>query len=358
MKIYLFLNTKILTFALPKDISGSYGFDFDVNEESKLINIEARDSKWVMYSTMDSSIVNGDMVLESVELKSDTFYNVKKNDEIYLIYVIDTSDNILSVYQYSDKLNLIISNTDNCNVKYEFGLKTEVEVNVFKKDNILRLEKEKGNVYINGFLVNNKANLNIGDVVNLFGLKITFLNNIILINYIPNKLTLLDIESGLSKYVFPDEEEPANVEIKDTDLYNKNDYYSKSPRLKKIDKKKEIKLDSPPNDTVNQEMPLILTIGPMMTMGATSIVTIMNILTKINSGVASIREQIPSLIVSFAMLVSMLVWPLVTKFYNSYMRKVKQKEILTKYTKYLDEKKTELTNEEVVQKDIILKMIL
>ena len=58
------------------------------------------------------------------------------------------------------------------------------------------------------------------------------------------------------------------------------------------------------------------------------------------------------------MLVSMLVWPLVTKFYNSYMRKVKQKEILTKYTKYLDEKKTELTNEEVVQKDIILKMIL
>ena len=66
-------------------------------EESKLINIEARDSKWVMYSTMDSSIVNGDMVLESVELKSDTFYNVKKNDELFLVYAVDVNENALTV---------------------------------------------------------------------------------------------------------------------------------------------------------------------------------------------------------------------------------------------------------------------
>ena len=57
MKIYLFLNTKILTFALPKDISGSYGFDFDVNEESKLIlKLEILNGlcilRWILLSLM------------------------------------------------------------------------------------------------------------------------------------------------------------------------------------------------------------------------------------------------------------------------------------------------------------------
>ena len=358
MKIYLFLNTKILTFSLPKDISGSYSFDYDNEEESKLINIEARDSKWVMYSTNESSIVSNGMELDSVVLKSDAFYNVKKNDELYLVYAIDISENVLSIYQYTDKVNLIIGNTNDCNVKYDFGLKTEVEVNVFKKDNVLRLEKTKGNIYVNGFGVTKNMNLKIGDVVNIFGLKITFLNNMILVNHIPSKLTVLDMESGLSKYVFPNDEEPVNREVKDIDLYNKNDYYSKSPRLKRIVEKKDIKLDSPPSDGVGQEMPLILTIGPMMTMGATSIVTIMSVLNRVNSNQTTIKEQLPVLAISGAMLISMLVWPLVTRLYNKHMQKVRKKELLVKYTKYLDEKKVELNNEEIVQKDIITENLL
>ena len=51
MKIYLYLEDKIMNFQLPKDIEGSYSFDENPEEEAKLINIEARDGTWVLYST-------------------------------------------------------------------------------------------------------------------------------------------------------------------------------------------------------------------------------------------------------------------------------------------------------------------
>ena len=42
MKIYLYLAEEILTFSLPNNISGSFSFDKNSEEESKLINIEAK----------------------------------------------------------------------------------------------------------------------------------------------------------------------------------------------------------------------------------------------------------------------------------------------------------------------------
>ena len=47
MRIYLFLADKIVDFVLPLEIMGSFSFDENPDEESKLINIEARDNQWV-----------------------------------------------------------------------------------------------------------------------------------------------------------------------------------------------------------------------------------------------------------------------------------------------------------------------
>ena len=57
MKIYLYLNDKIINFSLPGQIEGSFSFDYNMNEESKLINIEARDGNWVIYSTKNTKLI-------------------------------------------------------------------------------------------------------------------------------------------------------------------------------------------------------------------------------------------------------------------------------------------------------------
>ena len=358
MKIYLFLSDRLFAFSLPKDISGSYSFDYNDDEESKLINVEARDSRWVLYSTGESSIMNNNIAIDSVSLQANSFYNIKRGNSEYLIFVEDNKLNSLSIYQYSDNLNLNIGNTNNCNIKYDFGVNEEIEINIFKNNNNLTLKRVKGKVYVNSIFVNDFINLNIGDLITIYGLKLTFLMNIILFNYYSKTIPLIDVQSGIVKYSFPNDEEPINEEVKDVDLYNQNDYYSKSPRIRRLIETKNIKLDSPPNDSKSQEMPLILTIGPMVTMGATSVVTIVNTLSRAAANNTPISEQLPTLIMSGAMLASMLLWPLVTRLYNKHAQKVRMKEILEKYTKYLNEKREELVNEERLQKDIISENLL
>ena len=47
IRIYLFLNDRLVSFTLPKNNVGSYTFDADPQEETKLINVESRNNKWI-----------------------------------------------------------------------------------------------------------------------------------------------------------------------------------------------------------------------------------------------------------------------------------------------------------------------
>ena len=85
MKIYLFLRDRLVNFFLPKEVEGSFSFDEDSNEDIKLINVEARDGKWVIYSTNDVSIINNNSIIGYMELREDSFYVLKRKGERDLV---------------------------------------------------------------------------------------------------------------------------------------------------------------------------------------------------------------------------------------------------------------------------------
>ena len=87
MKIYLYLEDKIMNFQLPKDIEGSYSFDENPEEEAKLINIEARDGTWVLYSTEDSSVIADNNIVQDVVIRENTFYILRRDEKNYLIFI-------------------------------------------------------------------------------------------------------------------------------------------------------------------------------------------------------------------------------------------------------------------------------
>ncbi len=87
MKIFLFYPDKIYKFILPKEIEGSYGFDVDKNEVSKLINVEARDGNWVIFSVEDVQLYQNNSLITSAILADDSFFIVGKNGQRFLVYV-------------------------------------------------------------------------------------------------------------------------------------------------------------------------------------------------------------------------------------------------------------------------------
>ena len=359
MRIYLFLANKLLTISLPEEISGSFSFD-EVDTESKLINIEARDNKWVLYSTVDSKIISNGNQVESVEITSNTFYILNRDNKQYLIYAVDILENVLYTYKYDQNINLLIGNDNNCNIRYNCEYINGLIARIYYKDNGLLLEIGNNNIiYINNKIIRNQSNcLKIGDIINIFGLKIIILSNTILINSHPNRLAINEQLAKIVKFNYPAQEQNQNIEIKDKELYSKEEYYSKSPRIRRIIETKYIELSQPPKTTENAELPLILTIGPMMTMGTMSIVTIVNTMTRLGAKETTMKQAWPSLVTSGAMILSMFLWPLITRIYNKRMQKKKKAELIDKYGKYLEERKQELIDETKLQRDILIENLL
>ena len=356
MKIYLYLGNKLLNFSLPKTISGSFSFDENPEEESKLINIEARDNQWYIYSTTDSSlIVNGGTQI-SASLVANNYYTIRRNNIDYLIYVADLFDDSFLTYSYNEQLNLAIGNVQECNVNFSCELLNGVSANILYKDNHFVLEvQHESNVYLNDIrVISPSVFIRVGDQINIYGLRIIFLMNMLLINNPMNKVNINFQTAGIIYKPLLIGDKPEDKEIKEVELYSKEEYFSKSPRLRRIIKIKEIELSPPPRNGGESEMPLLLTIGPMITMGIVSVINVVNTVSKIQSGSTTIGQAWPQLVSSGVMLISMLLWPSLTKIFNKKIKEKRKKELNEKYTAYLNEKRQELLQEVNLQKSILI----
>ena len=358
MKIYLFLNNRLFDFSLPEIVDGSFSFDFDSNEELKLINIEARDSSWVLYSTNDVKIFLNNGFIESVKLESNSFYILSRNNKKFLIYVIDLLDTKLLTYNYDKNLNMIVGNTTDCNVIYSSEFFRGLLLKIHYVDDKLVVEKGNDSFYVNSINIkDSRYYINNGDTIVVYGMRIMFFSNFIVINDLTN-VRINEAVVGLKKYVFNSSDPIENIDIKDTDLYSIDAYFSKSPRVRRIIETKEIKLSAPPQPDNNQELPLILTLGPMFTMGISSGVMLVEVIDKIQKKQATVQDSWPSIVSSGAMLLSMLLWPILTNIYNKRLKKKRREEIIKKYSAYLDEKREELRVESKLQRDILIENLI
>jgi len=339
--ITLYLSDKVLKFQLPTEKIGSYTFgDVDGNT---LINVEARNGEWCLYSTSEIGILFNSAPVAFVNLIPNSFYVINKNKKNYLVFVSNIENNGIVPYTYDDKINLLIG-MENANIKINCIHLKKPMVSIKFENNKLILDKnDNALVYSNGFVVKEKNKIiNYGDEVELYGIKMLFTKKFLFISNNEKMIFIDSNSSNIVRHLFKGDIAPQNIEIKDVDLYKKDDYFSKTPRIQRTIYDKEVKLSSPPKEANSGEMPLILVIGPMLAMGVSSIITFLNTILKINSGETTWKDSYLQLITSGVMLISMLIFPLITQLYNKYMKKKKRQELELKYTNYLQEKEKEL----------------
>ena len=356
MKIYLFNQDRIYNFILPSEVEGSYSFDIDKDEDSKLINIEAREGKWVIYSIEGAFLVNSNGRIDSSVIVDNSFYVIQKNNINYLIYACGIASDKMNLYSYNG-LNLIIGNGGN--ITYNCPYLGNNQIRIYKQDNNYILQQSSlGICYVNNRIVSeSNVFLQVGDYVNIYGFKIIILNNMILMNNPGGKVNFLKNDSGIKLLEITDEPgKPINIQ--DRDLYDKNSYYSKSPRIRRVIETKKIKLSPPPHDNNGEELPFILTVGPMLTMGIMSFVTMTQVFMKIGSGESTFGKSWPQLVTAGAMLVSMLLWPIVMRIYNKKMKKRKRAELVFKYDEYLKRREKEIEEEVHLQRDILIENLI
>ena len=358
MKIYLFLSNRIKCFLLPKESLGSFGFDEYEDEESKLINVEAIDDIWYIYSTSDVKVLNNGIEQEKMQLETGKFYVLRRKNVNYLIYVGDIIDNIVNIYKYSSDFDITIGNNSSSNIIINHEFVNNLCAKISFSNGSLLLEKKVNFVYLNeNQLLSNSQKLDCGDQINIYYLKIIIMKNLIVV-ISDSKVNLSNIKnSGLTEYSV-ELDDCKDFEIVDEDLYSQNDYYFKSPRIRRFIENKEVKFSKPPVGPTEEEMPALLTIGPIITMGIMSFVTLSQTLSSLISKEKSLSTEWPRLLTAGAMLISMLLWPLLIRFYSKRQKERSRKKLEKKYGRYLDERREELSIEAKYQSDVLRENLL
>jgi len=366
MRVYIIKQNKIKDLLLPEKIEGNYWIiDYDkVGIKKNIINIEASPNGWKLVSNNDYICYNPESIKNEYyiyQFLSDyTFFKVKSRDGSinYDIYCSPTKEN----FDVALKLNnnsttdYYIGSGNNCNIKYS-GLNEVHAVLRVDKDTLSVYPYKDSRIFINNVNITKNQKLYTGDIIFIEGLKIIPKiqgNNIsILINNPGNQIITnipqIQIEEEEQKPIFED-----SLEEIEMNLYNEDDYFHKSPRFIYNLKPFELEIDPPPENQDPADAPLLLTVGPMLTMSISSLMTCYLSINNVASGKYTWTQAIPSLITSGVMFLSVLLWPLIRRFYQKSMKKKREKKRQTKYLAYIEKIRNQI-QEEIQDQQRILK---
>ena len=358
MRVILFNENRLQKMNLPKKMEGSFWLTDELNNNSNIINIESIDNKWVMKSNEDTKIIYCNSYIDKVELSPNYFYFLEYNNKKTLLYTEKILDSTIEYYSVAKNSVLTIGKDNTNDIMYENPYITNNYVTLTNMENNWVISiNQNSNVYINNALLKySNKRLNYGDSIFILGIKIVVYKDMIsinnpsnFVNLNTNKLTKVTFE----KEMLVEKQILDSDSIKEIDLYTEDDYFFKKPRLRRFIEEYNLIITAPPKQSSKQDMPLLLTLGPMLTMAIVSVTTLVNAISKVVSGEQELSRAIPSLITSGTMLLSSLLWPNLTKFYNKKLQKQKEKERQKKYGEYLEKKRKEIYDVAVEQTQIL-----
>ncbi len=346
MKVYIADKYRIKDYTLPSKIEDSFLINYISStgiEES--ITLVAEDNKWTINSNLDMHIIKGGIESNKEIITNNNFYQLKFSDlEDYIsLYCFDTP---VTFYRYSVENKTSISlGRDKNDIIYDNVNIGSPHFEIIKSNNCWILKDSGADelvTFVNGKRYHQIV-LKMGDIIFTNGLKIIWMETFIKFNN-PNN----SVKTSLSQYkdfnMFGIENK--YTPVKDTEkgivLFNDNQLFFHTPRIKNSFTGLEIKLSPPPPPIKDDGPPAILTLGATIMMGLsssiTSIVSVFNII----KGNGSLFNAVIELSICLLMIISTMFFPLLLDKYQKRRIKKKEKNRQIRYGDYLNKKKAEI----------------
>ena len=346
MIVYLFNDIYFNKINLPVKINGVY--PLYLNNRVFLGNIEEVDGSWKL--SLAENIVYDTDVNHNIENYSNFLLRDVNTGSIYYVYILPIYDTSVNCYEIkSDKFTI---GKTGCDINYNCNFIDNKNVNLSYVNNRWNVKTDANCLFVSGTR-GNDINLFNGDYIFYYGLKILFLNKYIIIN----NTNLVTLSSNVFVSTQLSNTCPVNSRTNiddDIPLFSKDDYYFKSPRFNSTMEDEKVFIDEPPDPITPSETPVILTLGPRLTMLCTSVISLVSYINSYLEGTATKSRFIMSLATILVMIVGTLVWPSITRIYNDRMAKKKEKKRQEKYKEYLLRKRHEIELIKTKQRQIIM----
>lgn len=365
MKIILESKDNIKMIRLPNEVSGNY-WVLD-NSSKNLLNIEAKEGKWIVRSNQEvklykdvitNELGNSSYISETI-VEEYMHFNIfdYTSNKVYIMYVLPSFEKMENLVFDFLKYEKIEIGKNNCEININNDLFSEKQLLIQLDKQTNKIIVKNLNTSISLFVNNNFCTDSVlanGDVIFIAGVYIYFFGKIILINN--NKNQVLSNSSNIQRRVINE-----NPTIDYTDkidrevcFFNKDSYFERPPRFKRKIENKVFNIDSPPQKQTQEEMPLVFTVAPMLTMGMMSLVTGITALQRVLDGKSTLEDEFSSLLMCGCMMLSMILFPLAQRFYTKIKKKKREEKRRVKYKKYIDNKREEIFAEINYQKQVLI----
>ena len=359
MIVRLIKKKQIYNFFLPTKITGNYWItDNDyLGNTRNLINIEEYNGQWKMKSNFETKIMSGENEVESVILNdySILFLKVNTDNEYVIIYCSPSNENNIIKLGVQDSQTIMIGNDSKSQICYKHPLISFQQARLIynNKQWIIQDLNSKYGTFVNNKAISSKQ-LEYGDIIFIMGLIIVVMKDSIIVNNISNIVTIDNKFFSLMQPVIQQQTELDNKDDEGIEFFKEEDYFYKEPRFKTKIEETTIVIDPPPGKEEEDKTPLIYTIGPMLTMAMMSMTMGYSSLKGVLEGTIELSSALPTLIMSGAMICTMLLWPSLQRRYQKKQRKKREAERNTKYLEYLESKKEKIKTEMTIQRQILV----
>lgn len=347
---------------LPSYAVGNYWISDE--QGKKLVNLEGKNGKWYVVSNNNAKIIspktlefnrnnnlgfaiNSESVVKEIALKDYhmNYMSITGIDELFILYCAPVCEKFvqLDTKNFSE---IFIGNSPECSINYKNPLIRNKHARIFYSNGKLMLEKIDQNY---GMFINNKPILNNtkllfnGDVIFILGLKIIIIGKNIFINN-PSGMVKLDdrifkINEDVINFPVTDEEDEEDIEI-----YSAGEYFARAPRITNVIEREKVRIDAPPQIQSKEGMPLIYLLGSTLSMGAIMLITGFSSVEGLISGSKTFAEVLPTLLITFAMFISMILLPIFNVKYEKKQKIIYEQTRQKRYVDYINSK-IELINQ-------------
>lgn len=356
MKLTLIQSTALHRVWLPEKINGTYYVDYTAadGKTESLLSVSPFNGRW------------------RVECGINSFIHTRENDGSCKFCVLEDNIHILSVCIQSlmeDAVFLVENAGPENSVFRKYNISGTVTIG---RDTSAFLQLISGYVppmaaqltlngeqlfyqetdpaartFINGKRTV-KAVLSPGDSIFLMGYNISVGKMMIAINHLP---TVVVRGGSISEFRCP--ERDLSVPRVYFDDIKQDTLFYVSPRFPRTLESKKLDISAPPHKSGQNGQPLALSLGPSFTMGAASAATgAFSIISAMETD-GNLTRVMPTLIMTSSMLLSSMVWPVISGIYTSAKNRSSEKKRKKKYISYLEDIEKEVQNYISMQKEFL-----
>ncbi len=357
MQLSLLKNDAMHTCILPEKCKGRYWITHlnDDGYEEQMISVEGIEGEWKLKSNK-YAVIQDDAFQRVKEVKVEPlkFYNIhltRTNEQAWLYSEPITDDRKqFAKLVLPDNGKLVIGRSEACDIQYVNTYTSSRHAELLINGSQLTIQDldSSNGTFVNGVRVKQRV-LQPGDMMDILGLKLIIGPDFIAMNN-------PDGQVAYNQQLLRDYIKQQAYETFDNDYDDEETVFTtfyRSPRFKRDINRPTIKIDPPPSPNNQEQMPLILMLGPSITMGIGAMFMGLFMMQNVLSSGGSMFRALPSMVMAISMLLGAVLWPLLSRKYEAKRRAEKEQIRQEKYSAYLQEMEEKIANECAHQKQIL-----